>query len=110
MNIEKEDISVLATIIGFVLMIFGGGRAYEKIGGRIDGVAQRVDDLEGKSPCVQQSTCDERRAGCGRENKLQFDAGEKQFQELKKLIADNDRASNERHAEIMKILLEMNKQ
>jgi len=110
LNVDKDEVSVIATIVGFLLMIFGGGRAYESVRGEIRAVSGRVADLEEKPPCVPQSSCDERRAGCGRENKLQFDSGERQFQELKKLIADNDRASNERHAEIMKVLFEMNKQ
>lgn len=103
MNLEKDEVTIIGSIVGFCLLIFGGGRAYEKI-------SNRVGALERQPPFVLLSSCEERRAGCNRENKLQFDAGERQFDELKKLIADNDRASNERHAEIMHILLKMNKQ
>lgn len=116
MNIEKDDVSVITGFIAFLLTVLGIGSGYQKLKSDNDATNTRVEVLEQKPPYVLLASCEERRAGCGRENRLQFDAGERQFAEIKKLIADNDRASNERHAEamqrqndMMKILLEMNR-
>ena len=40
---------------------------------------------------------------------LKFDHGEQQFKEIKDMIAANNKASTERHDQIMRFLAEMNK-
>jgi hypothetical protein len=110
MNIDKDEVTIITTIIGFLSTAFLGGRAYEKLKASDQALSDRLQNVETKPPVMTMAECEIRRIECEKRNKLQFDAGEKMFVEIKKLIADNDRASNERHDEIMRVLLEMNKQ
>jgi hypothetical protein len=110
MNIDKDEVTVISIIIGFIIMIFGGGRGYEKLKASDQALSDRVQVVEKRPAMVTLIECDMRRSECEKRNKIQFDAGEKMFSEIKKLIADNDRASNERHDEIMRVLFEMHKQ
>lgn len=110
MNIDKDEVTVVATVVGFILMIFGGGRGYEKLKASDQALSDRLQYVENKPPTMTMAECEIRRVECEKRNKIQFDSGERMFAEIKKLIADNDRASNERHDEIMRVLLEMNKQ
>lgn len=117
MNIDKDDVTTISIIIGFLLMIFGGGRGYEKLKASDQALSDRVQVVEKRPPMVTVVECDMRRAELEKRNKIQFDAGEKMFDEIKALIAHNDDANNARHVEamgryedIMKYLMDMNKQ
>jgi len=110
LNIDKDEVTIITTIIGFLSTAFLGGRAYEKLKASDQALSDRLQNIETKPPVMTIADCEIRRVECDRRHNLQFESGEKMFVEIKKLIADNDRASNERHDEIMHILLEMNKQ
>jgi len=108
MNIDKDEVTILGAIIGFCVMILGVGRLYEKLKADDQALSDRVQVVEKRPPMVTLIECETRRAECEKRNKIQFDAGEKMFDEIKKMIVDNDRASNERHNEIMRYLMDMN--
>ena len=102
MDINKDDVGVIATVVAWISMIFIGGRGYEKL-------SSRVESLEKKAPCVPIDTCDERRSGCSQKNQLQFEHGSRLFDELKDLIAANREEAQTQHREVMQILREMKK-
>jgi hypothetical protein len=97
-----------AVLTGAAVGFFGGVLWVGKVNGEISGLQKDVADLQAEK-FVELSACEERRRGCGRSNQIQFDHGTSQFVEIKKLIADIDRAGNDRHNEMMKTLLEMNR-
>lgn len=97
-----------AVLTGAAIGFFGGVLWVGRVNGELSGLRKDVTNLQTEK-FVEIKTCDERRAGCRRENQIQFDHGANQFAEIKKLIADVDRAGNDRHNEMMKTLLEMNR-
>lgn len=97
-----------AVLTGAALGFFGGVLWVGRVNGDIAGLKEDVKSLQTEK-FVEIKACEERRAGCGRSNQIQFDHGAHQFTEIKKLIADIDRAGNDRHNEMMKTLLEMNR-
>lgn len=95
-------------LAGTALGFFGGILWVGRVNSEIAGLKKDVTDLKTEK-FVEVITCEERRKGCSHGNQIQFDHGTSQFIEIKKLIADVDRAGNDRHHEMMKILLEMNR-
>jgi len=117
MNIDKDEVTILGAIISFCMMILGIGRLYEKLKASDQALSDRVQVVEKRPAMVTLIECDMRRSECEKRNKLQFDAGAKMFDEIKALIAHNDIANDARHAEamarygdMMKYLMDMNKQ
>ena len=102
MDIGKDDVGIIATVIGWLVMVFIGGRSYEKL-------SSRVEVQEKKPDSVSQDTCEERRLGCGREHGIQFDHGEKLFADLKDLIDKNREEAQQQHREIMQSLRQINR-
>lgn len=97
-----------AVLTGAAVGFFGGVLWVGKVNGDIANLQKDVTSLQ-EEKFVVINDCEERRAGCGRSNQIQFDHGAVQFTEIKKLIADIDRAGNDRHNEMMKTLLEMHR-
>jgi len=117
MNIDKDEVTILSAIVAFCMMILGIGRLYEKLKASDQALSDRVQVVEKRPAMVTLIECETRRAECEKRNKIQFDAGEKMFDEIKALIAHNDDANNTRHveamaryADMMKYLMDMNKQ
>lgn len=100
MNVDKDDVTLVGTVVAWLVTIFLGGRSYEKLSGR-------VGALEDRPACVPVSTCEERRQKCGQLNTLQFTHGAEMFSALKKEIADTRADAKAQHKEIMDILREM---
>lgn len=94
---------------GVIVAFLGGGVWIGKL--------QRDIESLKKDPPVTVTMCNGIRANCKIVNDLQFSYGEKQFSEIKKLIADNNREiavidekNEKRHNDMINILLGLQKQ
>lgn len=90
-----------------VILACLGGAAWV---GTIQKEVSAITEDHKDNPRVPVTRCDEIREGCKKCIDLQFAAGTSQFTDIKLLIAANDQKSETRHSELMRILLEMNKQ
>lgn len=70
---------------------------------RLSGRVKAIEDDDSKYPCMTKDMCDERRTGCQTGNSLQFAAGVREFDEIKKQMAAN-------HQELMALLLSIRKE
>jgi len=93
-----------AVLTGATVGFFGGVLWVGRVNSELAEMRKDILDLQTEK-FVEVTTCEERRGGCVRSNQIQFTHGESQFAEIKKLIADVDRAGNDRHLEMMRILL-----
>jgi len=86
MQLDGKEWTIVGMVAGWLVTVYGIGRAF-------GGLVIRVEALEKKSTIevVTEKRCDERHTSCEKGNNIKFTHGEKQFDEIKKLIADNHR-------------------
>ena len=108
MPLDGKELSVAGVVIGWCCTVFGFGKAYGSLSSRIAEIEKHVE-RRAKNPIVTDMVCLERRSGCSSSNRLQFQHGTEQFIEVKKMISENDKAGRDRHNEIVKILVGMDK-
>ncbi|BCL59981.1 hypothetical protein DGMP_06740 [Desulfomarina profundi] len=70
-------------------------------------LSQRVKALEEKPECVPETVCSDRRDACQKMQEKEFAHGSTEFGDIKKLIMQVKRCSEEQHKMIMEHLLKM---
>ena len=83
-----------AVLCGFVLTIFWLSR-----------IEHILTELKG-SPPMTQKACEQCRIACKENIDWRFAAGEKQFDEVKKLIAATELSSQKRHDELVHMIVD----
>jgi hypothetical protein len=83
-----------AVVCGFVATIFWLSR-----------LEHILNDLK-TNPHMTVKTCSDCREACKLNMDYRFTVGEKQFDEVKKLIAENERSSQSRHNELVHMIVD----
>ena len=106
MGLQKDDMTIVAMVIGWVGTLFGIGRTYGQ-------TLARIEAMEGKCKALPKlmtvSQCDERREFCGKQNTTLFAHGTEEFTRLRAEISENQKLADERHKEILGLLMELMK-
>jgi len=104
-----------AVITGIILAAIGVGVREHKLYS-VDKAQQAHEKLHKDSQFITLQMCTLNQLKMEQLSQTKFDAGEQQFEDIKNLIAANDLANNIRHSQsmkrqddMMKILLEMNR-
>jgi len=104
MDLQKDDLTIVAMVIGWIGALVGLGRIHGQTMARLENMENKCKALP---KMMTVATCDERRAFCGRQNETLFGHGNEEFARLREEIAEGQRIGDERHKEVMGILMEM---